>query len=442
MRLLLLGWLLLAPGLWTQTTWASSSVLVNGTSDAPSVSATEYHSLGGATGMSWQSTESFTEGYAASAGTFSSLYVELSTDPDNGAGVDSYVFTVRQNGTTNSDITCTIADGATTCTNTGNTLVVSAGDRVAISCVPSGTPAASTNNRWSIKFNGSTAAESLLLGTNGANTSATNDVDYPAMGFVTASETAIADVMQEVPMAGTIKNLYIRAGTAPGGSVTYTYALYVNSLVSSVTCGITGTATTCSDLSNTASVTAGNEISLKRTDNGTPSATGQVWGLTMLATTDGQFMVPFKAADALSTTATEYNYAVAGNGGTWGATESAVFSLGQSMTIQALYAELGAAITSGSYAFTLREEAADTAAPITCTITGTTCSQTSQSEAIGDGATLGWVSVPSSPSNARQQRMSVQGFLTPTAAARRVLLISQEDRCAVFFPRSLCPSRN
>ena len=76
------------------------------------------------------------------------LYVLLSGTPDNGAGTQSYTFTVRNN-TGSTAITTTISEAATTGNDTTNTATLAAGDNVALMCVPSGTPTA-RNAFWGL----------------------------------------------------------------------------------------------------------------------------------------------------------------------------------------------------------------------------------------------------------------------------------------------------
>lgn len=429
---------LLAIGLWL---WASpcgatTSVIVSGTNTASNAASTTYHALMGGSGEAWNTTESFMEGYVSAAGTLKSLYVELTTAPDNGAGAQSYTFTIRHNGTTDSDITCAVSEAETTCSDLVNTLAVSAGDRVAIQAVPATTPATSAI-RYSLLFDSTTDNESLMLSSTEDSTSTANNRRYALMGLTPAGASATTglDVMA---MAGTLSTFYVRVGTAPGGGVTHTFTVFVNNSASGITCDIVDTATTCSDLSNTAAVVAGDSVDINRADNGAPAATGSIHGLKMVATTAGQFQV-MAIGDALpSTTDTEYQNAASGwDTSAWG-NEDVKLSLGQSMTVQAMQAKLQAAITSGSYTMSLRDAQGTTT--VTCAITSQTCSDSSDSETIANGATLGWEKVPASPSNQRRIGMTFQAIIPAAPSARRVFLISQEELCAGFLPRFVCPS--
>ena len=72
-----------------------------------------------------------------------------------------------------------------------------------------------------------------------------------------------------VPLAGTFKNLYVATGKSPTAGQGYTVTLMsgtqgsLTSTVTSPTCVITNTATTCNDTSNTLALTAGQYWALK-----------------------------------------------------------------------------------------------------------------------------------------------------------------------------------
>ena len=82
-----------------------------------------------------------------------------------------------------------------------------------------------------------------------------------------------------VARAGTFKNLYTQQSAAPGGATTTIYTLYVNGSSTSVTCTTTGAATTCSDLTHTAAITAGQSFSVQAVNLAAAAATVPVLGI-------------------------------------------------------------------------------------------------------------------------------------------------------------------
>jgi len=84
------------------------------------------------------------------AGTLSQLRVRLSAIA-GGAGT-SYTFNVRSNGV-NTGVTCTIAAGATSCSDTTNSFAFPAGGLISIAAVPSATPPGNNQEvRWTAKY--------------------------------------------------------------------------------------------------------------------------------------------------------------------------------------------------------------------------------------------------------------------------------------------------
>lgn len=64
--------------------------------------------------------------------------------------------------------------------------------------------------------------------------------------------------------SGTIKNLRVYTGTAPGTDNVYYFDLFVDNIQKEITCSITGTSTNfASDLTHTVSVEAGQRVSLR-----------------------------------------------------------------------------------------------------------------------------------------------------------------------------------
>ena len=85
------------------------------------------------------------------AGTLSQLRVRLSAAA-GGAG-SSYVFTVRKGGV-NTSVTCTASAGASSCSDTTNSVSFAAGNLISVLADPS-SPTQPTDNlevRWTAKY--------------------------------------------------------------------------------------------------------------------------------------------------------------------------------------------------------------------------------------------------------------------------------------------------
>ena len=134
---------------------AAVSQTINGntTGNTLSTSSTEYGSMianGGNPNTTHQR-----QCHVGRSGTLGAMTVTLSGGPDNGAGTDSYTFTVMitpaggsQAASTNA---CTISELNTTCTS-ANSVALNAGDRINIRIVPSNSPTALTVSSFSVSF--------------------------------------------------------------------------------------------------------------------------------------------------------------------------------------------------------------------------------------------------------------------------------------------------
>jgi hypothetical protein len=85
-----------------------------------------------------------------------------------------------------------------------------------------------------------------------------------------------------VSRAGTLKNLRVSLGAAPGSSESVVFTVVINGSASALTCTISNTDKVASDLSHTPSASAGDLISVKGVFSGSaaaPTNTGITWEL-------------------------------------------------------------------------------------------------------------------------------------------------------------------
>lgn len=123
------------------TTVAFKSNFTGGTGkNTLATGATNYFPVSGpvdATG-----TENEYKQVVSTTGVASRLFCNLPAgSPDNGGGTQTYTFTLRKN-TADTALTCAISEAGQTCSDTSNTVAVTAGDLIDFSSVPSGTPTA------------------------------------------------------------------------------------------------------------------------------------------------------------------------------------------------------------------------------------------------------------------------------------------------------------
>ncbi|MBI3334895.1 MAG: hypothetical protein HY001_00145 [Candidatus Portnoybacteria bacterium] len=117
----------------------------------------------------------------------------------------------------------------------------------------------------------SSRTKTITLGLNSASVGSANNTFLPVMGIVSTTADDSTLVEQIMPIAGTFKTLRCRI-TAPGGSTSRQFNFTINAITSAMTCTISGTNTTCSDTTNTASVAAGDTVSIQEVPSGAPTA--------------------------------------------------------------------------------------------------------------------------------------------------------------------------
>lgn len=120
-------------------------------------------------------------------------------------------------------------------------------------------------------------------GTNGANgvsrvlgfagTVARNTTNYFSTGTSNSTESS---VQIDYPTAEVMSNFSIHVGVAPGGVTSYAFFVRIAGVNSALTCVITGAATSCTDITHTASFTAGQLFSISSVPTSNPTAPGTI----------------------------------------------------------------------------------------------------------------------------------------------------------------------
>lgn len=270
-----------APGNLTWTTMftggVGESVLMGGTNGAISNTVTNYGSMQAfSNAANWNATEVNVSSVMPTAGVIKNLQVYSPVAPAAGK---SYAYTIMKNGSTTA-VTCTMANTATTASDTSNTVTYAAGDTISIQAVPTGTPTAATP-RFSVQWAPTTDGESLLLfgsSTNMLNAGANYEV---AAGLGLSSWTATEANRKIVLQTCTVKKLFVIASGTPGVATSYTISPRKNSASTSITAQIANLATTANDTSNTSSFTQGDTLGLESTPAGTPTARALQAGMVM-----------------------------------------------------------------------------------------------------------------------------------------------------------------
>lgn len=214
-----------------------------------------------------------------------------------------------------------------------------------------------------------------------------------------------------VPIAGTLKNLYIRLGAAPTAGKSFAFTVEKNGSDSTITCTVSDANTSCNDTTHTLSLAAGDTISIKSVPSGTPTApTTMQIGVVFSATTstDAVLLGSTRSAN-LSNTTTQYDYL--GGAGSPNATLNLRDAPAPvSGVIDKLYVELSGTPGAGTgYTFTVLKNGVSSG--ITCDVTGTntTCNDTTHTSSIAADDLLSiQLSVQSGTPTARLARWAVR----------------------------------
>jgi hypothetical protein len=98
------------------------------------------------------------------------------------------------------------------------------------------------------------------------------------MGAFTAGRSRDqADVHLSIPTDGTISNFYVLLSGPPGTGKSWEFVVHNGTIDTGVTCAIQGSATSCTDLTNTATFVAGDHLSIRVTGSGSPAARLARW---------------------------------------------------------------------------------------------------------------------------------------------------------------------
>lgn len=125
-----------------------------------------------------------------------------------------------------------------------------------------------------------TQAWNNMMGTSVATAQPAATTNFYALSGASPGSGTEAN-RQQLSQSGTIQDFYFRALAAPAGADTFVATIKINGSNSTVTCTITGAATTCNDLFGTtthsATVTAGQTVDMSVVSSATATATGFLW---------------------------------------------------------------------------------------------------------------------------------------------------------------------
>lgn len=224
------------------------------------------------------------------------------------------------------------------------------------------------------------------------STTATNYIFMHATNISTwsATESSRTGI---IPHALTLSSLQVSLTGAPGGTASWTFTVRKNGADTTLTCTITGSATTGNDFKDNVSFAAGDTIDLEVIPSGSPAAPTQLaWSAQQSASL--LFGVLGGSASNVSNSAASFNGLQANF--SWNSTESKIYSpMPTAGTFKNLYVSLGSAPGAGtSYTFTLLKNSVATALTTTVSGTGTTSNDTTDTVTVGAGDTVSIQATP------------------------------------------------
>ena len=169
---------------------------------------------------------------------------------------------------------------------------------------------------------------------------------------------------------------------------------------------------------------AGDRIVLQNAPTGTPANAAHDHSVTFLATTTGEFVLPYSSNAALSTLAADYFW-ITGTNDASSATETARDDLAQAMSITKLYVNLAGSPGAGkSYTFALRQNAGATSPVLSCAVAeaATSCNDT-DTVTINNDDLLDNESTPAGTPTARAPQSVSYLAQIAAGATRRLWLI-------------------
>jgi hypothetical protein len=252
---------------------ANGQTIIGGNGNTPSNSVANYSVAQGGSSVPWTATETDVQIVCPTAGTLSNLYAKLAGTPSSGT---NYALTLQKNGA-DSALTTTIADLTTAGNDTTNSVTVAAGDTLSMKLAPTNTPTARAA-WWGIQFTPTTDGESFF-GFGNASLPATASTNYE-QGFYGGVANANWNASEPTGTGyigpQTLKNMYIKLITAPGGAASRAFTVRNNSVDTALTTTISTSGTT-GNSTNDVAFARGEVFTLKCVPTSTPAvATGGV----------------------------------------------------------------------------------------------------------------------------------------------------------------------
>lgn len=352
----------------------------------------------------WNSNDQSRLNTVPTDGKFVKMNIQINTDPGTG---NNYKFSLYVNGVASTSLTITIAGGDSLIASVTADQTISAGDTISIEAIPTSTPTIFSRIDGNIIWEPTIDDEYLILGS-APNNLAPNATEYNSMES-SADSTAWGGTennrRQIMPASGTLKKLHCVLASTPGASDSYTMTLRVNN--ASPGSGPTVTLDNADfdkiDTTNTASISAGDTMTLQATGTSAANAVACSYSCVFVPTTAGEIPLIGGSDNNMSQTLTEFN--VFGAELTWTGTRNSreIEMIGEEITLKALYVKLNNSPGSGTnYNFdVVKAGIVQSGLNTNIADTATTDNATGQSIDFAAGTLLAWRVVPTSTPTSR-----------------------------------------
>jgi hypothetical protein len=234
------------------------------------------------------------------SGIIESLHVKLDEAPGSGT---SKTFTLYKNGSA-TDLSCTISDSATSSSDSAHSVLVSAGDTLALLLEKTG---ATLDSKVKFLLVQESETQTLITSHNYApSTSTTTYMDLHS-GSDSASSTEVVAI---IPTAGTFTDMYVDLrGRTLGTNKSYTFTLYKNGSATDLSCTITGSQLTGNDTTHSVLFSKGDTAFIAISPTNTPSSLTNGYSISIGFTpsVSGESIYMGRSINSLSNSGIQYN---------------------------------------------------------------------------------------------------------------------------------------
>lgn len=389
-------------------------MISGGGGNFPSTGSVSYIAFMGAgtsgAGYGFNTFEPLSDTVVSTPGTITNLQAKF---PQAVTGAQTYTVTLVKNGSATA-LTCQITSAGLSCSDASHSVTIAAGDTLAMSVTPSGSPTAQTSGPYiSVQFDGTASGVSFIQA--GTNSESNSAVNYFAIGMYSIAGTPESSFQIAAPTAGTFSNLYT-VGGIPGAGKSYAVTLRKNGADTTLVATASGAGSgSANDTTHTVSVAAGDLIDFSGTPTGTPAGGVAYASMTFTPTIPGESIVVGGTTNVFASGTFYLNF----NGGYGVGTESVTQNIAPlAFTVKNLYANVSAAPgVATSRAYTGRLNGSNQT--LTCTIsnTNTACTpDTTHNFTVAAGDLLGWSSVPTGSPGFALHYVSAVVYIAPPAA--------------------------